>query len=384
MSESPRDQDELSWLEEVLGGFVEGPTTTYLCRPSRDRPQLLVPLTPTKVTRTSMRRDHDDRDLKERAQGTIAQYIARAGILKYAGGEVLELPPFGLIRDFEEEFGEERLFATISLGPRRRNRKPVIQLIRPDGTSVAFVKVGWSGLTRELVTNEAAWLNAVKSKMPAGIAAPEVLAHLHTDTIDAVATTPLPVRAGARRTTPVPTAAVREMAEIAKAEPMPMSELDTVKSWQGQSVAELLQLERVLERHGDVVLDTGMWHGDLTPWNTASSNKLMYLWDWEFAGGHRPIGFDAMHESFERSRRAAVRNEQVALDKMVADASSLLAPFHDTSSTDGEAKVEAIIDLYLCELITREFRLAGEGWKPTNLGPLDELAQKMLASRLDR
>lgn len=379
MSELVREKDELKWLEEVLGGFVDGPTTKYLCRPSVAQPQLLIPLTPTKVTRASMRRDHDSRSTKERIQGTVAQTIASLGVLKFAGGEVLELAPFGLLRQFEQELGEDRLYATISLGPRRRNRKPVIQLIRPDGTPVAFIKVGWSGLTRELVTNEAHWLNQVKGKLPAGIAAPEVLVQHHSDTIDAVATTPLPVRAGAKRTTPVPTSIVQQMAEIAKAGPLPVCELDTVTSWLSKPVADLLQLDKMLERHGDVTLETGMWHGDLTPWNTASSSELMYLWDWEFAGGHRPIGFDTIHEFFERSRRAAQRNEQVALDTVISSADSLLAPFMDTTN---KAKLDAIIDLYLCELITREFRLAGEGWRPNNLGPLDELAQKVLATRL--
>lgn len=373
----------MNWLEEVLGGFVDGPTTKYLCRPSQQQPQLLVPLTPSRVTQTSMRRDHDDRDLKERAQGTVAQVIARLGVLRFAGGEVLELPPFGLVRDLEIELGEKRLLATISLGPRRRNRKPVIQLIRPDGTPVAFVKVGWSGLTRELVTNEAHWLEHVKGRLPAGVAAPEVLARKTTDQVDAIATTPLPVKAGAKRTASVPTKIVREMALLSSAGPLALSQLTTVKQWSDNAVGELLNTKRLLEKHGDIVLETGMWHGDLTPWNTASSGGLMYLWDWEFAGDHRPIGFDALHECFERTRRASANNEQAALDSIIRDAGTILEPYLQSPQISRSSDVvQACIDLYLCELIAREFRLAGEGWEPQNLGPLDELALATLQQRL--
>ncbi len=390
MTEPVREQNELKWLEQVLGGYVDGPPTQYLCRPSIQQPQLLIPLKPTRVTQASMKRDHDDRSPKERLQSLVAETTARLGILRFAGGEVTELRPFRLVRQLEEELGEPRLLATISLGPRRRNRKPVIQLIRPDGTPVAFVKVGWSPFTRELVSNEAHWLKQVKGKMPTGVAAPEVLARLQDEDIDAVATTPLPVKAGARRTTFIPPAIIRQLAQVAQNEPMPLAELPTVQQWATQPVSELLHLDRLLERHGDVVIQTGLWHGDLTPWNTASSADLMYLWDWEFAGDHRPIGFDSLHETFERSRRAAVQNEQTALDMIVRTASNVLAPFVEPSSglpgssgqTASGNEVEAIVDLYLCELISRESRLAGEGWKPKNLGPLDEMAQTMLERRL--
>lgn len=326
-----------------------------------------------------MRRDHDDRDLKERVQGKVAEAIARLGILRFAGGEVLDLATFGLIQDLANDLGEKRLLATISLGPRRRNRKPVIQLIRETGEPVAFVKVGWSGLTRELVDNEAHWLEHVKGRLPKGVAAPEVIARRTTDSIDAVATTPLPVKAGARRTTPVSTATIQAMSDLAPAEPCSFAALATVKDWQTQPVGELINIERLLERHGDVTIQTGLWHGDLTPWNTASSGDIMYLWDWEFAGDGRPVGFDALHESFERSRRAATQNEQVALDSIIDQAKALLTPFVGPSLD--QPTLDAIVDLYLCELITRESRLAGEGWKPDNLGPLDELAQTVLAER---
>ena len=387
MSAPLREQNELDWLTSVLGGYVEGPSTSYLCRPSRAVPQLLVPLQPTKVTRTSMRRDHDDRDVKERVQGVVAQTIARLGVLRFAGGEVLKLPPFGLVRQIERELGEAQLRATVSLGPRRRNRKPVLQLIRPDGTPVAFVKVGWSALTRELVTNEAHWLELVEGQLPDAVAAPEVLLrHAGVDSVTAqetiaIATTPLPVRARGRRTEPVSTQIIRAISALSRKDGIPFSELPTLQMWTGDpELAELLLLDQLLQRHGEVVINTGLWHGDLTPWNTASSGGLMYLWDWEFAGDHRPIGFDAMHEAFERTRRATKNNEKHALDLIVAEANQILRPFLDANPSKG--KIDAIVDLYLCELIAREHRLAGEGWKPGNLGPLDKVAQRVLSQRL--
>jgi hypothetical protein len=124
----------------------------------------------------------------------------------------------------------------------------------------------------------------------------------------------------------------------------------------------------------DLRFQVGAWHGDLTPWNTATNLDGMSIWDWEFAGGHRPIGFDAMHIRFETVRRAAHSNEKAAVRTIVTEAPTIVSGLGQPT--------EAMIDLYLLDLLAREVRLAGEGWEPKNLGPLDEVATQELIKRL--
>ena len=372
--------DEYAWLGEVLGGIGVGRPTQYLVRPSVAEPQLLLPLQPSRVTAAAMRRHHDGRGPKEKLVGLAAELAARAGLLKYAGGEVHELAPFGLISRLADELNEPDLIAAISIGPRRRNRKPVIQLLKPSGDSVGFVKVGWSGLTRELVSNEAHWLREVEGKLPSPLAAPRVLLR-HTDEhTDTVVTSPLPIKAALRPPPPMTAALMLGLARCTGSDQVPVSDLGTVSDIANAAKVGPIDLPALLERHGDVEVEAGIWHGDLTPWNTATGPDATLLWDWEFAAGQRPVGFDLLHTAFEKVRRAQANNEEAAVRTILNEASSILRPV--TGRAVAQPVVDAYCDLYLAELIARETRLAGEGWRPANLGPLDQVAAEALRRRL--
>ena len=385
--------DDLGWIRTVLGGTEAGRHRPYLVRPSAKDPQLLLPLRPRAAARAGLRRNHDDRPVKERLMGLAGQQLALAGALGIAGGDTLHLGSFSLIDELATALGEGELIPVIGLGPPRRNRKPVVQLVRPDGVTVGFAKIGWSTLTKQLIRNEAAWLQRVDGRLPSTLRSPAVL-HQATfataetgagreefSSVDVVVTAPLRTSVLSRRKGPLSLETVAAVARLESSGLQTVAETPMIRSWRSSPLVDLVDLDQLVNRHGSATVELGMWHGDLTPWNTATVRGISSVWDWEFADQDRPVGFDALHLLFESERRSGPRREQAAIDRLVNEASSVLEALPGKTVT---TSVDAVIDLYLCELLAREARLAGEGWTPKHLGQLDDRLRLTIQQRLDR
>lgn len=347
-----------------------------LIRPASVGAELILPLGSPRATAAAVHRYHDGRSARQRLQTMAAETLARLGKLDVVSGERTELEPFALIERLADDLDEPDLVAAITLGPRRRNRKPVLQLIRPDGSSIGFCKVGWSEFTKELVGNESTWLRAVEGSLPAGLTAPRVIfesaysmggADLHV-----VVSSPLHTPRLAHRRAPLSSDLAVGLARAAGSRNAAVADLPWLDDLRQ---VPLIDLDRLLHEHGDARLEVGLWHGDLTRWNTATTRHGgTLIWDWEFADDDRPIGFDLLHQHFESVRRRPRRSEADAVASVTEAAAAILDPLGQPSS--------AVLDLYLCELIRREARLRGEGWDPTDLGPLDTVAASALRQRL--
>lgn len=319
-----------------------------------------------------------------------------------AGGETHVLPPFKVVEELATALGEAELIPAIGLGPPRRNRKPVVQLLRPDGITVGFAKVGWSRLTKELINNEGEWLRRVDGRLPSTVLSPAVL-HRATIQIDAVAneaaaneaaandvdaltsidvvvTAPLRTSVFSRRRGPLPLETTVAISRLESSGLQTLAEMPMIEAWRASPLADVVDLDQLIDRHDSATVELGMWHGDLTPWNTATVGGVSSVWDWEFADSGRPVGFDALHLLFESERRAGDRRELAAINRLISEAPSVLGAIEGPPVT---SSVDAVIDLYLCELLARETRLAGEGWKPEHLGPLDEYLQRAIHQRLN-
>ncbi len=369
---------EFDWVRGVLGGDGDGPKRSYLCRPSLDQPELLVPLRPRRVASGSMRRYHDDRSPKQRGVVLAGQILGRIGALDRAPGERIDLVPFALIERLATMLGEPELIPAVGLGPRRRNRKPVVQLLRPNGQTVGFAKVGWSDFTTELIANEAHWLRHVDGRMPDGTSAPPVLISHQFDDVYVVVTAPVDTPAIAKRKGPLRFDTLAALGRLGTNVTTPVAGLVMIEQFRQLGLGDVIELDRLVDRHGATAVELGLWHGDLTPWNTATRGTVTGIWDWEFSDDHRPLGFDALHIAFELVRRSDTGGETAALAAIEASSSGILAPV----ATAPEA--EAITDLYLCELLARERRLAGEGWEPEHLGPLEQHLIDTITRRINR
>ncbi len=419
-----RGDDDLAWLRIVLGAADDddGPTSELLARPSLDAFHLLVPTGPPAAAAAALRRFDNDRSPAQVAAGIVGRAIARIGLLRLVPGQRIALPRFALVDELARALGEPELLASVTVGTRRRNRKPVLQLLTPTGRIVGYAKVGWSPLSSELVANEADALRAVEGRLPAWLRAPVVL---HEQpwrggvvtvsspmtpeprlrallppvarperTLPSVARPErtLPSVARPERTLPsvarpertLPTI-VRAIAAADAAGPRPVGELDVFDEWRSAGLHDEIDVSAVRARHADTCVTIGFWHGDLTPWNLAIRGSSATLWDWEFGGRGRPLGFDALHHAFEAWRRTRRGSNRRALAIVVATAAEILAPFVEAPDqrTRG-ATVDAIVDLYLCELIAREIRLDGQRWQGGAVAGLTTVAAGALADRQAR
>lgn len=382
-----RSERDLDWLRTVLGRGVSDRRGAYLARPSGDDLHLLVPTEPSAAAAAALRRFDDNRSPAKIIAGLAGRALARTRLLALAPGERLELEPFALVEHLATTLGEPELLAAVTLGPPRRNRKPVLQLIRPDGVVVGFAKVGWSPLTNALVANEADLLTTLEGRLPPPLLAPRVLHHGPWGDGTVVVTTPLQPAGPLstllpRRSAPLDTVEiVRAIAAVDDRGSIPVDRLDLLAEWRDHGLAESIDLDRVIARHGATELRVGLWHGDFTPWNLLADGDTLAIWDWEFGGRGRPVGFDALHHDFERLRRAADGSNHRALTITVERSAGILNSIGVGAS---KAERDAIVDLYLCELIVRELRLHGQRWGGGAIARLAPVAIDLLGRRLHR
>lgn len=374
MSPLQPDNEDYRWLLDALGGPGSGAPSHALVRPSASHPELFIPLASRQIAAASLRRHHDGRSHAERVKTMIALAGAHSGMLRFAPGEQVRVGPFALVEQLAVELGEPVLHTAITLGPRRRNRKPVVQLIRPDGSCVGFAKVGWSPFTRSLVGNEAKWLERLAGQTPNGVEIPRVLACIDEPDRLAVVTSPLATSPRSGLAGRLTKHQVTELARSLGTQRMAFEDLPLLASLRSGRLGQVVNVDTLMSRHADASIEIGVWHGDLTPWNTSTVSGKTLIWDWEFADEGRPVGFDLLHNAFELVRRSAAMNEANALAAVCAGAESILAPLGQPT--------DPVVDLYLCELIQREARLRGEGWDPSDLGPLESHAADLLNERL--
>ncbi len=368
--------EDLAWLDQILGRRASDGATQYLCRPSVANPQFLVPTRPRRAAASSLRRFHDARSPSERVVGLAGQVMARTGLLRFAPGEPLVLQDFALVDHLAGVLGEPELCAAVTLGPRRRNRKPVLQLIRPDGDVVGFAKIGWTPFTSELVGNEARWLGAVEASTPTWLRTPPVLHKTRWRDLDVlvIGTVDTPFTARGQRV--VRTDVVDAVAHSIGTRRAPFGESALLADWRAAGLDRRVDLDRLVDRRGAEHLEYGLWHGDLTPWNIATHAGAISVWDWEFAAPDRPVGFDVLHAHFEDGRRRLHESDEIALRNLPSRALPQLAELGQ------DRHVDAMYDLYLAELLAREQRLIGQGWEHQGQAKIDRVAGELLEERL--
>lgn len=382
-SRAASPKGSLEWLIEILGGQVDGPSTPMLARPNATTPELLIPLSSPAVSAAALTRRHDGRSLREQAVSELALLATMAGQLRRAGGEVMDFPATATVQLVATELGHTGLIPAIGIGPPRRNRKPSVMLITPDGRTLAYAKIGWSELTRDLVTNEFDWLQRLDGRVPAPFVIPAPLLVTHTPSgpdgaTKTIVMTPLPGARG-RRYPELEASEIKSLARTLGTRRQKVADLSWLTSpdHHNSSQDELSTrlagvVMAVRAQHAQVELETGLWHGDLNRWNTVTNGDALGVFDWEFAGADRPVGQDYLHIQFEKLRRSGSRSPKEAL-----------AAFLKQMDTERDPQRTVAVDVYLADLALRESRLSGQGWHGPMAGyrqPLVETLENRLTS----
>jgi hypothetical protein len=342
------DATVLDGLRALLGG---GSTTQVAVLPGSGRPRHLVPLRPGPVAAAALAGRAGDRGLAGRlATGALA-VAARAGAGRLVpAARVVEGGDGPSLADWlDDVLGVRGCAVAVGVGPPRGNRKPVLQVLTPDGTTVAWGKVGWDLLTRRLVGDEADVLDRLGGALAPGVTVPVVRARAPWQGTEVVLTEPLPLRPQARRP-------LRPDPDLLRAVAGPPGALDP---WHGATARRLAavpggdDLVPVLDRVADRLAAGGVrgarWHGDLTPWNVGPVPGGRAVWDWERSAAPVPLGLDAVHASYA----VATLRDGVA----VADA--LAAAADDATGALGaigvpSAAVPAMAAAYAIELLLRQ------------------------------
>jgi hypothetical protein len=385
-------QAELEWLAEVLWGPTHGVELVvglvphgfrrldaWVVLPDLRHPKVLVPLASRRAAAASMRQYSDGMTRRARLAKAAAGAALRSGAPQWLlrrrrqvvhAGMLDPLhggPPAGgagatLLGDhLAEALGRRDLAAAIVLGPVRPNRKPVVQLLAPDGRPVGYMKVGWNDLTRRLVRNEARALRRLAEAQPKTFTVPRLLHEGTWQGLDVTISSALPHRLwrrGRRYATP-PLAVSREIAALGGVQTATLGgspwweelrrRLGPVQAAATGTAAATLAgtLER-LQEQADTELAFGSWHGDWGPWNLRATSDRLLVWDWERSGDGVPLGFDLLHFGYQTAFQGLRQPPAEAAARSLRRAAPLLAELGQREEVG-----ELLLTLYLLERVCR-------------------------------
>ena len=253
--------------------------------------------------------------------------------------------------------GREAL-VSLYLSPARANRKPVLQLLTPQGQTAGFAKIGTNPLTKELVMAEYEALTELGRAKLREVVVPQVLHYGEWREMNVLVLSPLPVWERHRRLTEARLAtAMNTVASVGGLRCEPLTASSYWRQLTGRLAAAdrcsardtlLNALNALSTRVGPAALVMGSWHGDWTPWNMASTRGGLLVWDWERFTDGVPLGFDALHYSLQKDVVPGRQNPRAAAARCIENAPELLAPFQVGR---GQARLTGI--LYLADLATR-------------------------------
>lgn len=248
--------------------------------------------------------------LKDRIVRVVAAGGLRVGAERLLAHRIAlaehESAPDSIETYLSDVLGEE-VVVSLGIGQARANQKPVLEAFNAEGRYLAFVKIGDTPLTRDLVRVEAQALRSVGSVRWSSLSVPRLisLGSWHSFEILVMSTLPVQARPAVRRPVTVPPA--KAMRELARA----FGEGEQLVATSGllqrlrAGIAHLTDrkvaatyaaaLDRIAQRHPHTMLDFAVWHGDWTPWNMAWRRRRVQLWDWERFDTGVPVGMDRIH-----------------------------------------------------------------------------------------
>lgn len=341
--------------------------------PNPDSVRLIVPIGNSAAAARSLLRFSSGLGVRERTTRTGLAAALRAGgarllshriAIPTASGSLLETlsdevyAGEGCARrqSVRRTPADQDVSCSMSLGPVRANRKPVLQLFAADGRTLGFAKVGLAPAVRPFVEHEHATLRQLGAvRLPPVVDVPKVHGY-H-------AWSGLPVLAMSALPTPLVTSRVSwrkppwaEMDAFARTFDHGTNVMTETAWWRNLLgrrvlVCDAEQRERfmaatdsVTDSASSTVVPLGAWHGDWTPWNMAWHRGRLQLWDWERFETGVPIGLDRLHY--------AVNSAFVTLGRTRAAVEHGLA----AAGVDGDrpgSEGHILAAAYLCAILDR-------------------------------
>ncbi len=341
------------------------PIAEYLVVPDSRRPRLLVPSGSRRVAAAAVRRyaEPQSRAAKLKRDAVVAAVRTGASAVLLRD-RIRVTGPFSSSIDghLSEALGRE-LSVSVHIGPARANRKPVLQLIGPEGDTFGFGKLGTGPLTQRLVRAETAALTALGGSGLTKLTVPRVMYAGQWRGLQVLIQSALPV--WLPRATLTQRRLVGAMLDIAGCCGYTAGPLDGSGYWHElrarlavvgdrPEATGLASAAELLVKHaGDLVFRYGSWHGDWAPWNMANLADALLVWDWERFATGVPMGFDAIHHELQK-RIQSTGNAQDAVEQTVRRAGELLAPFGVPAAGREPTALLYLVDLAVRYLTDRQ------------------------------
>lgn len=278
--------------------------------PNSDDPRLLVPAGHRRASSAALLRFNHFLPVKDRIGRVLAAGGMRMGAERLLAHRISlverESAPDSIETYLSEVLGEE-VVVSLGIGLTRASQKPVLEAFSPGGRCLAFVKIGDTEHTRELVRGEAEALRLIGQVRWSSLSVPRLI-HVgdwHSFQVLVMSTLPVPAKPALRRRVSVPpTKAMRELAQafpdrsqLVSASGLLHRLRTGISEIADEATASTYRdaLDRITARYPHTVLDFAAWHGDWSPWNMAWRRRKVQLWDWERFGTGVPVGMDRIH-----------------------------------------------------------------------------------------
>lgn len=203
-----------------------------------------------------------------------------------------------------EVTGEEYPVFALSMGTRGRFRKLTIQVMRPDGEILGYVKLPMSEEATDRVRHEAAVLERLSTFAALRAQIPRVLHAGKWGDGYILFQSAGPLTAAPLEFGPVYQDFLGKLSSAEIIEKPGRAVVDAVGArwrtaevrldsrWRALGEAALAKANHQLE---GATVHCGITHGDFAPWNSRVSNGQLYVFDWEHAEWQVPTGWDAFH-----------------------------------------------------------------------------------------
>ena len=276
--------DAIAHLRDTLApaGVAPGAEQQFAIVPLSRRDSFLVPLDSRAAARRSLSEYGALRSLPKRVarQALGAAWTIGLPEVVLRGRATLPAGDETLLGHLREVLGEPALTFATGLRWVGSFYTPVLQLFRPDGTPVAYAKIGWDDVTTSQVRAESDALALVAAGATDLLHAPGLLHAGQWQHLELCVTAPLP-----RRSKRVPSAqlppvlALREVAMLdgavathaVRRSPWWQQIVDAAPALEGQAPGLGEALDGLDADVGAVELSFGRWHGDWVAWNMAEA-----------------------------------------------------------------------------------------------------------------
>lgn len=358
---APSRLDELTATMALLTGGhpVQGrsPTSpdshTWLIIPGRSRPRILIPAPsagPATLGRTS-------------AALPASRQVARLLLARALNGRLSRFcPTMSVPCPSDDSFlahlaGVLGVDVTVSvtIGARRSNRKPVLEVFDDAGTSLGFTKIALTPLAGRLLETEKAALQRLAPHTFRQLRVPAVHAEGSWHGYPFMVTESLRTR-WRRLDDDSLLAGLLDLHEIVTPRKLKVRE---TSQWSdvhavaaqppaGTPPALPAVLAAVDARFGDEEVLAGASHGDWSRWNMSAGKHRLNVWDWERFESTGVWGVDAVHlHCFPIIQRSLHRRGGITHDQLTRAVAPTLAKLPPT------LHAEELVDIYLAAMITR-------------------------------